>query len=135
LYDIETRFCRYVDDVLNHHHLEALADYMTPDVVSHSAGLDALLSAFADFHLTIDALVAFDGELMARMTATGRHTGRFFGIRPTGQRVRISAFAAWQLSDGRCREQWLQLDLVDLLQQLGSVSDGPADRGRGAGDH
>jgi predicted ester cyclase len=135
LYEIETRFCRYVDDVLNHHHLDALADYVTADVVSHSAGIDTLLSAFADFHFTIDALVAFDSELMARMTATGTHMGSFFGIPPTGQRVRITAFAAWQLCDGRCREQWLQLDLVDLLQQLGSMSDGPADRGRGAGDH
>jgi predicted ester cyclase len=127
--EIETRFCQYVEDVLNHRHLDALEDYLTPDVVSHSPGIasgragarqliDTLLSAFADFHLTIDALAAFDAELIARLTATGTHTGSFFGIPPTGRRVRVSAFAAWQLCDGQCREHWLQLDLVDLLQQL-----------------
>ena len=127
--EMETRFCQYVEDVLNHHRLDGLAAYMTADVVSHAPGVPSgragarqligtLVLAFPDIHLTIDALAAFDSELMARLTATGTHSGTFLGIPPTGRRVRVSAFSAWQLRDGHCAEQWLQLDLLELLEQL-----------------
>src|ERR687883_619299 len=29
--EIETRYCQYVDEVLNHHHPDRLAAYLTPD--------------------------------------------------------------------------------------------------------
>jgi steroid delta-isomerase-like uncharacterized protein len=128
--EIEIRYCQYVDEVLNRHHLDGLATYMAADVVSHSPGLAAgwagarelvanLVSAFPDFHLTIDALAAADGGVIARLTATGTHVGAFLGVAPTGRRFRVPAFGAWQLRDGACTEQWLQLDVLELLQQLG----------------
>ncbi len=128
--EIETRYCQYVEEVLNHHHLDGLAAYLTPDVVVHAPGaapglvgaqqlLAGYFSAFPDLHLSIDTLLALDGELLARLTATGTHTGPFLGIAPTGQRVSVGAFEAWRLCDGRCAEHWLQLDLLDVLQQLG----------------
>ena len=81
--------------------------------------LASYLAAFPDLHLTIDTLLAQDGELLARLTATGTHTGKFLGLEPTGRRVRVGVFEAWRLRDGRCREHWLQLDTRDLLRQLG----------------
>jgi predicted ester cyclase len=131
--EIETRYCQYVEEVLNHHHLDRLAAYLAPDVIVHAPGVPAglagtwqlvasYLSAFPDLHLSIDTLLALDGELLARLTATGTHTGRFLGVAPTGRRVSVGAFECWRLRDGRCTEHWLQLDLLGLLQQLG---DGP----------
>ena len=133
--EIETRYCQYVDEVLNHHHLDRLAAYLTPDVVVHApgvapglAGAQQLLAsyfrAFPDLHLAIDTLLALDGELLARLTATGTHTGPFLGIAPTGQRVSVCAFEAWRPRDGRCAEHWLQLDTGALLRQLGLPLDG-----------
>jgi predicted ester cyclase len=130
--EIETRYCRFVDDVVNHHHLDRLAEYMTPDVIVHAPGapagvagarqvLASYFTAFPDFHLAIDAVLALDGELLARLSATGTHRGRFLGVAPTGQRVSVCALEAWRLRDGQCAEHWLQLDLVGLLQQLGAV--------------
>ena len=43
------------------------------------------------------------------------------GLAPTGQRVSVGAFEGWRLRDGRCAEHWLQLDLLDLLQQRGAA--------------
>ena len=128
---IETRYCQYVEDVFNHHHIDAVATYMTPDVVCHSPGIspghagarqqiETLVIAFPDFHLTIDAVAAMGDELVARLTATGTHAGVFLGVPPTGRRVRVSAFGAWQLRDDQCAAQWLQLDVLGLLQQLGA---------------
>src|SRR5215216_3290707 len=117
--EIETRYCLFVDQVINHHRLDRLDAYLTPDVVVHApdvatgpAGarqaLAGYLSAFPDFHLTIEAVLALDGELLARLRATGTHQGPFLGLAPTGRRVRVTAFAAWRLRDGRCAEHWLQ---------------------------
>jgi predicted ester cyclase len=129
--EIETRYCQYVEDVLNHHHLDALARYMTTEVVSHVRGIpsgragarkliEGLIRVFPDIHLTIDTVAAIDSELVARMTATGTQCDTFLGIRPTGRRICVSAFAAWHVRDGQCAEQWLQLDLDELFQQLGA---------------
>ena len=69
----------------------------------------------------IGTLNALDGELLARLTATGTHAGPFLGVAPSGQRVSIAAFEAWRLRDGQCAEQWLHLDILGLLQQLGAA--------------
>jgi len=133
--DIETRYCQYVEEVLNHHHLDGLAAYLNPDVVVHAPGvasglagaqqlLASYFSAFPDLHLTIDTLLAMDGELLARLTATGTHAGPFLGLAPTGQRVRVCAFESWRLRDARCAEHWLVLDTRELLRQLGLSRDG-----------
>ncbi len=127
--EIETRYCRYVEEVRNHHHLDRLAAYLSPDVVVHAAGvppglagarqaLANYLTAFPDLHLTMDTLLALDGELLARLTATGTHQGAFLGLAPTGQRISVCAFEGWRLRDGRCAEHWLQLDTGELLRQL-----------------
>ena len=36
--ETETRYYRYVEEVLNHRHLDALAAYLIPDVVVHAPG-------------------------------------------------------------------------------------------------
>src|SRR5438477_6487396 len=93
---IETRYCQYVEEVINHHHLDRLGAYLTSDVVVHApdvppglAGARQVLAsyfiAFPDFHLTIEAVLALDGDLLARLTATGTHAGPFLGIVPTGR--------------------------------------------------
>lgn len=129
--ELETLYCQYVDEVLNRRHLDGLATYLAADVVSHAPGLatgwagarqlvGTLVSAFPDFHLTIDALAAADGGVVARLTATGTHAGTFLGVAPTGRRFRVPAFGAWHVRDGQCAEQWLQVDVLELLQQLGA---------------
>src|SRR5262249_27443162 len=58
-------------------------------------------------------------SLTSTLNDSGTHTGPFLGLEPTGRRVRVGAFEAWRVQDGRCTEHWLQLDTGDLLRQLG----------------
>jgi predicted ester cyclase len=123
---IETRYCQYVEDVLNRHHLDRLADYLATDVVTHAPGVGSgragarqlvvsLVTAFPDFHLTIDALAAMDDQLVSRLTATGTHTGTYLGLPATGRRFRVGAFGAWSVRHRACAEP-----LHDLFRQLGA---------------
>src|SRR5215470_7999025 len=57
--DIEIRYCQFVEDVLNHRHLDALATYMTADADSRAGArqlIETLVNAFPDLHLTIDSV-------------------------------------------------------------------------------
>lgn len=129
--EIETRYCQFVDEVIIHQRLDRLAAYLTEDVIEHAPRVPpglvgarqvvaSYFTAFPDFHLAIEALLAVDDQLLARLSATGTHGGQFMGIVATGKRVAVSAFGAWRLRDGQCAEHWLQLDLLSLLQQLGA---------------
>src|SRR5262249_17975968 len=130
--EIETRYCRYVDEVLNRHRLDVVGSYLATDVISRAhasttgrdgarALIESLVSAFPDFHVTVDTLATVEGGLVARLTATGTHLGMFLGVPPTGRSFCVCAFGAWQVRDGQCAEQWLQLDLAELVQQLGGT--------------
>jgi predicted ester cyclase len=112
--EIETRYCQYVEEVLNHHHLHHLAAYLAPDVLVHgldvAGGLAAAqhvlasyLAAFPDLHLTIHTLLAQDGELLARLTGNRYPHWQVPGPRaywPAGarRRLRSLAVARWQVS-------------------------------------
>jgi hypothetical protein len=37
--EIETRYCRYIEEVVNHRHLDRLTAYLTPDVIVHAPGV------------------------------------------------------------------------------------------------
>jgi predicted SnoaL-like aldol condensation-catalyzing enzyme len=92
--EIETRYCQFVEEVINHHHLERLSCYLSQDVIEHAPDVPLGLA--------------------------GTHQGQFLDVVATGERVTFSAFEAWRLRDGQCVEHWLQLDLLSLLHQLGA---------------
>jgi predicted ester cyclase len=52
---------------------------------------------------------------------TGTHRGRFWGLRPTGQRIETPVIAMSHVRDGVVTEQWLEWDRRRLLEQLGVV--------------
>jgi predicted ester cyclase len=52
------------------------------------------------------------------------------GIRPcagpgTGKTVEVSYIDMWRLEDGKAVENWVQMDLLGLMQQLGIIPAGP----------
>ncbi len=75
-------------------------------------------SAFPDFHMTIEDLIA-DGDMVsARFLQTGTHHGELFGIPPTGNRVAFEEIALIKIADGRIVASWFQTDMLGLMQQL-----------------
>src|SRR5437762_14085860 len=49
--------------------------------------LQAYATAFPDFHIAIEELIAEDDEVVARWTFTGTHDGPFVGVPATGKPV------------------------------------------------
>lgn len=121
-------------DVWNTGNLDAVGESVTPDYVRHDPnspevrGPDAerqlvamYLAAFPDLHFTVEDLVAEGGTVAARMTVRGTHRGELLGIPPTGRQVTIVAIELYRLAGGRIAEQWITMDTLGLLQQLGAI--------------
>ena len=77
------------------------------------------LNAFSDKICTDEARLA-EGEWVAafgRQEAT--HSGDFMGIPATGKRVTIRYMDFWKVEDGKIRDNWVMIDVIDVMRQLG----------------
>ncbi len=64
-----------------------------------------------------------DGEYAAvtgwpNMIQTVTHDG-WMGIAPSGKKITMRSLDFWRLEDGKIRENWVLVDLLDAYQQLG----------------
>jgi len=78
-------------------------------------------SAFPDFNVTIDDLVAEGDKVVLRATWSGTQKGEFMGVPPTGKRVSFGVIDILRIADGKFVEHWGQMDSMGMMQQLGAV--------------
>lgn len=122
---------RFVDEVWNQGHLEVADELFHPEASSPSApalprgaeGVKVIAgmfrSAFPDYWMTIDLLLAEGDRVAARFTQGGTHQGDLFGIAPTGKSVTFTEMGVLRVADGRVVESWYVVDMAGLMQQLG----------------
>jgi steroid delta-isomerase-like uncharacterized protein len=113
---------------------DAINNFITTDYVRHDSngpevhGPEAeqqlvamYLAAFPDLRFTIEHLVAEEDLVLARLRARGTHQGELMGISPTGNAVTLTAMELFRFVDGKIAEQWVTMDALGLLQQLGAI--------------
>jgi predicted ester cyclase len=62
------------------------------------------------------------GDLVAnRLTWRGVHSAELAGVAPTGRAVELRGINIFRVKDGRVVEQWAELDMLGLLQQIGAI--------------
>jgi len=99
-------------------------DANLPDVVGPQAErqfIATVLAAFPDLNFETQQLVAEDDLVVSRLTAHGTHRGEFMGVPPSGRHVDFQSVDIYRLSDGKIAEQWVVMDALGLLQQLGAI--------------
>jgi predicted ester cyclase len=63
-----------------------------------------------------------DGDkVVTRLSGRGRHTGPLLGAAPTGKALTWTAISIARFENGRVAEEWVEFDMLSLLQQLGLV--------------
>jgi steroid delta-isomerase-like uncharacterized protein len=126
---------RRYQEAHNTNNLDALNTIVAPDLIAHSLmpglppGLEGgklvhqmAVSAFPDFHATIEDLIAEGDKVAARMTFRGTHSGgEFMGIPPSGKQFAFSATAIFRIAGGKIVEHWGDEDSLGWLQQLGAM--------------
>jgi predicted ester cyclase len=78
-------------------------------------------TAFPDMRVVIEDEVAEGNKVAARGYFTGTHQGEFMSIPPTGKPVRVKYIDIWTVADGKLKDNWIQMDMLGLMQQLGVV--------------
>ena len=78
-------------------------------------------TAFPDLQTTIEDLIAEGDKVAVRQTWRGTHTGDFLGIPPTGKQVIFTSTEFYRVAGGKLAEEWVELDMLGLLQQLGAI--------------
>jgi predicted ester cyclase len=102
----------------------------TPDgVLSGLQGatdlFDAYATAFPDFHLTLEDVVAEGDKVAVRWTFEGTHRGPFAGIAATGKRVNVAnGVAIYRIAGGKVVEGNFAWGKLGLMQQLGVMPAG-----------
>jgi steroid delta-isomerase-like uncharacterized protein len=79
-------------------------------------------TAFPDFNVTIDDMVAEGDKVVSRMTARGTHQGNFMGIAPTGKKFAMQGITIHRIANGKEAESWQATDQLGMMQQIGAIS-------------
>jgi predicted ester cyclase len=80
------------------------------------------LSAFPDLHFTIEDMVAEGDKVVGRLPARGTHKGELLGIPPTDKQITLTMTETFRLAEGKIAEQWVNMDALGMMQQLGALS-------------
>ncbi len=116
--------------------VEGLKDLVSPDFVNHGSTrgdlrghgsferlVEMLRAGFSDVEGQLLEVVQ-QGDLAAfRYHWSGTHTGEFFGLQPTGQRVDTDGLDMIRVRDGKVVEYWPGgIQMLNLMRQLGKVT-------------
>jgi steroid delta-isomerase-like uncharacterized protein len=125
---------RMIEEVFNKGDLEVVDDLVAPNYVYHFPGREdikgseelkqfamMIRTAFPDFHITIDDMVAEGDEVACRYTYLGTHKGEFVGIAPTGKQFQATGILISHIKGGKEVEVWESIDRIGMLQQIGVI--------------
>ena len=128
---------RHYLDALNRKDLEALRGLLADGYVYHASGIelhgrDAMeaflrefFAAFPDLECSLEDLLVEGDRCACRFTMRATHRGSFFGTPATGKRIEVSSNGISHLAGGKVAEDWEQMDLISLFQQIGVMTGVP----------
>lgn len=133
--DLKAILRRFVDEVFNGGNLDAIEQFIAPSYIRHDPGLPMEVrgpdgvrqyiamfrTAFPDLHLELEDLLVEGDRLALRLTGTGTHRGPLPGIPPTGRKGSVWSMEIHRFEHGKIVEQWVLIDNLSLLQQLGVI--------------
>lgn len=83
--------------------------------------MNDLLSAFPDINVKVNDQFVKGDKVFSYFTWTGTHQGAFMGVPPTGKQVTVEGMDIWRVQDGKLAENWVIMDAMGLMMQLGVV--------------
>ena len=81
------------------------------------------LDGFSDIEFTMKKVFGQDGNLVKHWNFKGTHTGNFFGIPATGNKVDLDGTTIIKMKDGKIAQEQDFFDNMAFMSQLGLVSD------------
>lgn len=119
-------------NMVNRRNADALDELLISDYIDHNPlignGREAnrafwadFFTAFPDITVTAEDVIVSGDRLVGRFSYCGTHRGPFVGVPATGREVRMRTIDIWRVEGGRLAEHWDEINLYELLQQVGVV--------------
>ena len=121
-------------EAFNEGNLEAVDELLTDSYIRHDPNSPEVRSpeeekqliamyrwAFPDLHFTVEDMVAEDDRVAIRLGISATHKGELLGIPPTENRLSLTAMEIYHLKEGKIDEQWVNVDTLGMMQQLGAI--------------
>jgi predicted ester cyclase len=125
---------RLFDEGLNQNKPKVFDELIAPNFVVHDSPLgtvqgpegfrqviETFRKSFPDLHVKFEQELADGDYVIHRGYVTGTHKGEFQGMAPTGKKFNIKTLDIWRVANGKAVENWVQMDMLGLMQQLGLV--------------
>ncbi len=124
---------RLFEEAVNRGNLGVVDESIAPNYVNHNLpaptpgpeGFKLIITmfrtAFPDLEATVEDVIAEGNQVARRGTWRGTHRGEFNGIPATGKQVTVSYIDIWHAENGKLVENWVQMDMIGLMQQLGVI--------------
>lgn len=122
---------RWIEEAWEKKNLDIIDELHAPDYVGHIVGFPGVrgreafkelfatfFAAFDDLHRANEFLIAEADKVVAYDTYRIKHTGEFAGIPPTGKEVTFTGIDIYRIVGGKIVEQWYEMDITGMLQQL-----------------
>lgn len=125
---------RIVDDHWNGKDPALVADLFAPncslytpdgDLLGQDGALmlyGAYTTAFPDFNLRTDDVVAEGDKVAVRYTFTGTHEGPLAGIPASGNKTEVQGVVIFKIVDGKADEVRFVWNKFALMQQIGALA-------------
>jgi steroid delta-isomerase-like uncharacterized protein len=123
---------RILDMAFNQGNYAIVEELLTPDSVTHTPtwgmpnnrmGFKQLVASiragFPDLHCIVEDEIGEVNKFAAHWTMRGTHRGTFLGNPPTGRKIEAKGFIFARITGGRVVENWILIDQLGMLQQLG----------------
>ena len=92
-------------------------------------------TAFPDYQVTVEQLIAEGDIVVMHWTHRGTHRGDFLGVPATGREIRGAAISIYRIVDGRIAEMRALWDRAEVWQQLGLIPDSETILSSAQGEH
>ena len=79
------------------------------------------ITGFPDAKIIVDDLFASDNKVVLRGKFTGTHKGEFNKIPATSKKINLPFISIVEFKDGKNIDEWVEMDTIKMMQQLGLV--------------
>jgi steroid delta-isomerase-like uncharacterized protein len=124
---------RLINEVLLGGRLGVVAEIFAPDYQAHDpsnpdrpGGIEGARAFAAMFQsglseqdYRVEDMIGEGSLVTYRWALSGRHTGTFMGVPPTGRAISITGIDAIRIANAKIAESWTAADALGLLRQLG----------------
>jgi len=125
---------QFSNEVVGLHKPDLLNTLLSDDFISHhfpmpginnkqnfTEGMKGLFAGFPDIKVTRKEQHQSGDKVYTYAFWEATHTGSFMGIPPTNKKVHVEYMDIWKVKAGKMTENWVVMDIMGLMVQLGVV--------------